>query len=548
MKGFETFMSQMEYLTPEERCQIEKAYKFAQVCHEGQFRKSGDPYFVHCEEVALILASLYCDGTTIVSGLLHDTVEDCSGITNEVIEREFGKEVSRIVDAVTKLKKQSNPDIHLYQANNHQKIITAMAKDYRVILVKLADRLHNMRTLSHMRPDKQKRISQETMQVYVPIANLLGLSVVKNELSDRAFYYISPEEYTALKNRVGMHFKEDEEKIKNTLRRIQDMFPRYKVLYVHKPIFSYYKKSKKKSLDELLNTHTVQIIVPNRSECYRVLGVLHAHFRALPNTFKDYCSTPKSNGYRALHTKILDPDSRLIYQIQIVEEKVLDIARFGIAAMSDKEQLLWYRDFETLIREFQESAAELMEALQNDLFPNKITVFSPEGDIYPLPEQACVLDYAYLVHTDIGNLACKAMVNGKSVPLNASLKTGDVVYVQTANKEMVCQDWLEFAQTKLARKKIKMALKENLDQEDHGRLAVVDIKSYNRSYLLSDIITVLQQNNIQLHRADSTDNAQHDRAETKIWMDVFSMFQLDYLKHELEKIRSVISVEAKWDI
>lgn len=548
MVGFSDFMKNMDYLSEEEIQLIEKAYHFAKKCHEGQFRKSGDPYFIHCEEVALTLANLYCDGVTVASGLLHDTVEDCSGITGSVIEQMFGSEVCQIVDAVTKLKKHNSPDIRVYQANNHQKIITAMAKDYRVILVKLADRLHNMRTMQHMPEEKQKRISKETMQVYVPIASLLGLSIIKNELADYAFYYINPEEYNSLRQRIAIKRKDDEEKINKTLRRIQSIVGKYEVIFVNKPVFSYYKKSKKRSLDELLNTHTVQIVVPNQSECYRVLGLIHTSFTALPNSFKDYCSTPKSNGYRALHTKILDTDTQAIYQIQIIEETVLDIARYGICAMSDQEQLLWYRDFKTLVREFQESAAELMEALQNDLFPNKITVFSPEGDVYPLPEQACVLDYAYLVHTDIGNWAFKGMVNGKSVPLNAPLHMGDVVYIQTGNKEMVCSDWLEFAQTKLARKKIRTALKENEDHPNHGRLAVVEVVSYNRAYLLSDIITVLQQNNIVLHRADSRDDLQHDRAETKIWMDVFSIYQLEYLKNELEKIRSVLSVDAHWEM
>ena len=548
MVEFSDFMEKMDYLSESEIHLIEDAYQFAQKSHEGQFRKSGDPYFIHCQSVALILASLFCDGVTIASGLLHDTVEDCSGITNNVIEQKFGSEVCQIVNAVTKLKKHDSSDLRLYQVNNHQKIVTAMAKDYRVILVKLADRLHNMRTMKHMPEEKQKRISKETMQVYVPIAGLLGLSVIKNELADSAFYYINPEEYDSLLRRIVEKRKEDEEKIQKTLRRIQNLVLNYRVIFVNKPVFSYYKKSRKKSLDELLNTHTVQIVVPNQSECYRVLGLIHTEFTALPNSFKDYCSTPKSNGYRALHTKILDTDSKAIYQIQIIEETVLDIARYGICAMSDQEQLLWYRDFKTLVREFQESAAELMEALQNDLFPNKITVFSPEGDVYPLPEQACVLDYAYLVHTDIGNWAFKAMVNGKSVPLNAPLHMGDVVYVQTGNKEMVCQEWLEFVQTKLARKKIKMALKENEDQPNHGRLAVVDVVSFNRAYLLSDIVTVLQQNNIVLHRADSRDDSQHERAETKIWMDAFSMFQLEYLKKELEKIRSVISVDVQWEV
>lgn len=548
MRGLEAFMSQMDYLSLEENLLIEKAYKFARECHKGQFRKSGDPYFTHCEEVASILASLYCDGTTIAAGLLHDTVEDCECITDDIIRQEFGPEVERIVDAVTKLKKKNSSDLTAYQDNNHQKIIRAMAKDYRVILVKLADRLHNMRTLEHMRPDKQKRISQETMQVYVPIASLLGLSVVKNELADIAFSYINPEEYAYLKNRIEMQRGDNKEKIQHTVDRIASLLPNYKVKCVYKPVFSYYKKSKKRALDELLNTQTVQVIVPNRSECYKVLEIIHTYFRALPNTFKDYYSTPKSNGYRALHTKIIDPESKFVYQIQILEEKVLDIAKYGIAAMTDQEQLLWYRDLKALVKEFNEGAAELMEALQTDLFPNKITVFSPEGDIYLLPEQSCVLDYAYSVHTDVGNWASKAMINGKMVPLNAPLKTGDIVYIQTSSKEMVCQDWLNFVQTKLARKKIRTALKENLEYSNHGNLAVVDIKSYNRAYLLSDIVTVLQQNNVSLHRADSKENAQHDRADTKIWMDLYSDYQMNDLKHELEKVRSVISVEMKWEL
>ena len=546
MKGLEVFMAQMDYLSQEEQELIEKAYVYAKNCHEGQFRKSGEPYFIHCEEVASILSSLYCDGVTVAAGLLHDTIEDCADITKEVIVDEFGEEIEKIVDAVTKLKKKNSPDITAYQNNNHQKIIRAMAKDYRVILVKLADRLHNMRTLNHMRPDKQKRISQETMQVYVPIASLLGLSVVKNELADIAFSYINQDEFDYLKNKIKTQRNENMENIEHTVEKIASLMPKYEVILVKKPVFSYYKKSKKKALDELLNTQTVQVIVPNRSECYRVLEIVHSNFRALPNTFKDYYSAPKSNGYRALHTKIIDPDSKFVFQVQILEEKVLDIAKFGIAAMTDQEQLLWYRDLKTLVKEFNEGASELMEALQTDLFPNKITVFSPEGDIYPLPESACVLDYAYYVHTDVGNCACMANINGKMVPLNTPLRTGDVVYVKTSNQEMVCQEWLDFAQTKLARKKIRSALKENGEEKDHGKMALIEIESYNRSYLLSDIITVLQQNNLQLHRADCKDDSAHDRAETRIWLEAYSMFQLEYLQKELEKIRSVISVDKKW--
>ena len=546
MEGLEFFKDRVNYLSPKEQELIEKAYVYAKKCHEGQKRNSGEPYFIHCEAVASILASLYCDGVTVAAGLLHDTIEDCPSITSEVIVEEFGEDIEKIVYAVTKLKKKNSPDITAYQNNNHQKIIRAMAKDYRVILVKLADRLHNMRTLKHMPSEKQKRISKETMQVYVPIASLLGMSVVKNELADIAFSYINPDEFKYLKNKIKTQRYENMENIDNTVAKIAGLMPTCKVILVEKPIFSYYKKSKKKALDELLNTQTVQVIVPNRSECYRVLEIIHSNFRALPNTFKDYYSAPKSNGYRALHTKIIDPDSKFVFQIQILEEKVLDIAKFGIAAMTDQEQLLWYRDLKTLVKEFNEGASELMEALQTDLFPNKITVFSPEGDIYPLPESACVIDYAYYIHTDIGNWAYKAMINGKMVPLNTPLKTGDIVYVQTADQEMVCQEWLDFAQTKLARKKIRTALKEIGEEKEHGKMAVIEIESYNRSYLLSDIITVLQQNNLQLHRADCKDDPAHDRAETRIWLEAYSMFQLDYLQKELEKIRSVISVEKKW--
>lgn len=472
---------------PENLALIEKAWQFAHKHHEGQFRKSGEPYEIHIIQVAYILSTLHSSPTTIVAGLLHDTVEDCEEVTTDIIREEFGQDVAAIVEAVTKIGAIKFKDEKEYLASNHRKLFIAMAKDIRVILVKLADRLHNMRTLQYMKPEKQKKISNETLSVYAPIAHRLGISQVKNELEDLSFKYLEPAKYEEIKNLVRQREEDRNDQVQMMIKEIQDMLDEYHIPYRifgrSKHFYSIYKKmiTKNKRFEEILDLLAIRIVTDTELHCYEILGYIHAKYRPIPGRFKDYIAMPKANMYQSLHTTVVEPTCGSIFEIQIRTEDMDAVAERGIAAhyrykespdtaaLGQKEledKLTWFRDFSMMTDEESEDPLEYMNVLQKDIFEANVYCMTPRGKIIALPQGSCPIDFAYRVHTEVGHKTVGATVNGAIVPLNTQLKTGDVVSILTnKNSPGPSADWIKIVKSGHARNKIRAFLQKR-DQQD----------------------------------------------------------------------------------
>lgn len=472
---------------PENLALIEEAWQFAHKHHEGQFRKSGEPYEIHVIQVAYILSTLHSSPTTIVAGLLHDTVEDCEEVTTDIIREEFGQDVAAIVEAVTKIGAIKFKDEKEYLASNHRKLFIAMAKDIRVILVKLADRLHNMRTLQYMKPEKQKKISNETLSVYAPIAHRLGISQVKNELEDLSFKYLEPAKYEEIKNLVRQREEDRNDQVQMMIKEIQDMLDEYHIPYRifgrSKHFYSIYKKmiTKNKRFEEILDLLAIRIVTDTELHCYEILGYIHAKYRPIPGRFKDYIAMPKANMYQSLHTTVVEPTCGSIFEIQIRTEDMDAVAERGIAAhyrykespdtaaLGQKEledKLTWFRDFSMMTDEESEDPLEYMNVLQKDIFEANVYCMTPRGKIIALPQGSCPIDFAYRVHTEVGHKTVGATVNGAIVPLNTQLKTGDVVSILTnKNSPGPSADWIKIVKSGHARNKIRAFLQKR-DQQD----------------------------------------------------------------------------------
>ena len=472
---------------PENLALIRKAWEFAHAHHQGQFRKSGEPYEIHVIQVAYILSQLHSSPTTIVAGLLHDTVEDCDGVTTELVAQEFGQDVATIVEAVTKIGAIKFKDEKEYLASNHRKLFIAMAKDIRVILVKLADRLHNMRTLQYMKPEKQKKISNETLSVYAPIAHRLGISQVKNELEDLSFKYLEPAKYEEIKNLVRQREEDRNGQVHEMIDDIQRMLDEYHIPYRifgrSKHFYSIYKKmiTKNKRFEEILDLLAIRIVTDTELHCYEILGYIHAKYRPIPGRFKDYIAMPKANMYQSLHTTVVEPSCGNIFEIQIRTEQMDAVAERGIAAhyrykespdataLGQKEledKLTWFRDFSMMTDEESEDPLEYMNVLQKAIFEANVYCMTPRGTIIALPQGSCPIDFAYRVHTEVGHKTVGATVNGAIVPLNTQLKTGDVVSILTnKNSAGPSADWIKIVKSGHARNKIRAFLQKR-DQQD----------------------------------------------------------------------------------
>ena len=469
---------------------IMRACSFAKAQHEGQFRKSGEPYMVHLTNVAYILAELHCGPKTIAAGYLHDTIED-TGIGKEELAAQFDEEIADLVDSVTKVgallyRGKDDPE---YQAANHRKIFIAMAKDIRVILIKLADRLHNMRTLQFQPEEAQMRIAAETLDVYGPIAHRLGLSAIKNELEDMAFYYSNPEEYYRIAHLVEMKKAERDASVQKMIREItamlRDNHIPFRIFGRSKHLYSIYRKMnfRHKRFDEILDLLAIRVITATELNCYETLGYIHAKYKPIPGRLKDYIAVPKENMYQSLHTTIIGDEGR-IFEVQIRTEEMDEIAEKGVAAhwrykegskydprreqKEIEDKLSWFRDF-TELTGSGGSASEYMETLQKDVFETDVYVMTPKGRVIGLPHGATPIDFAYRIHTDVGNTAVGAIVNDAMVPLNTELHTGDVVQIKTLKGTGPSEDWLKMIKTNQAKNKIRayFARKEN---ENHERL------------------------------------------------------------------------------
>jgi len=462
---------------------IIKAYNFAEIAHEGQFRRSGEKYFIHPVQVALILAELRMDSTTIIAGLLHDVIEDTE-YDYEFIVKEFGKEIAELVDGVTKLTRLTFESKEERQAENLRKMFIAMAKDIRVILIKLADRLHNMRTLNYQTDEKRREKALETLEIYAPIAHRLGISRIKWELEDLCLRYIDPEGYYDLVQKVAQK-REDREKFINKVigmlkEKLEDFHIKNEISGRPKHFYSIYKKMihQNKLFDEIFDFLAVRIIVDTVKDCYGVLGVVHTMWKPLPGRFKDYVAMPKPNMYQSLHTTVIGPEGEP-FEIQIRTWEMHRIAEYGIAAhwkykenkttttrLEEDEKLAWLRQMLEWEKETKDPK-EFMEALKIDLFTNEVFVFTPKGKVINLPAGSTPIDFAYKIHSDVGNKCVGAKIDGRIVPLDTKLKNGNIVEILTSsNSNGPSRDWLKIVKSSQAKTKIRQWFKKERREEN----------------------------------------------------------------------------------
>ena len=469
------------YHPNEDMSLVEKAYNFAKTAHQDQKRKSGEPYFNHPYAVSLILADLMLDATTIAAGLLHDCVEDIEEITVETIEKDFGAEVAVLVDGVTKLSRLNFSTKEEQKIESLRKMFLAMAKDIRVVIIKLADRLHNMRTLKFQPADRQIAIAHETLDIYAPLAHRLGMNAIKWELEDLSLRYIDPEGYYTLVNLVGMKRQEREAAIRGVIETLQTELKnagiKAEVEGRPKHFYSIYNKMKNqhKTFDQIHDLIAIRVLVNTKQECYFVLGIVHTLWSLVPGRFKDYISIPKANMYQSLHTTVVGKGG-MIFEVQIRTYDMHQTAEYGIAAhwrykegrqADDLDQrLAWLRR----ILDWQDTArdpSEFGELLKTDLFPDEVFVFTPKGDVILLPRGATPLDFAYRIHSQIGNKCIGAKVNGRIVPLNSALETGDFVEVMTSPSGKPSRDWLQIVKTSEAKAKIRAWFKRTYRDENY---------------------------------------------------------------------------------
>ena len=491
----------LAYLAPEERAKVREAYRFAEEAHRGQLRRSGEPYITHPVAVAEILAGLQMDADTVAAGLLHDTLEDC-GVAPEELERRFGPTVRRIVEGetkVSKLYKLANLEGEERRAEDLRQMFIAMAEDVRIIIVKLADRLHNLRTLEHMPPEKQKRIAQETLEIYAPLAHRLGMGQLKWELEDLSFRYLHPEAFASLSARIQATQEARERLIQRAIHLLQETLARDELLQSQlqgfevtgrpKHLYSIWKKMERegKTLEQIYDLLAVRVILdpkpaPTRESqalrekqvCYHVLGLVHALWQPIPGRVKDYIAVPKPNGYQSLHTTVIALEG-LPLEVQIRTREMHRVAEYGIAAhwlykegLTDPEEVKrrvsWLKSIQEWQKEFS-SSREFVEAVTKDLLGGRVFVFTPKGRIINLPKGATPVDFAYHIHTEVGHHMVGAKVNGRIVPLSYELQNGEIVEILTSKNAHPSKGWLEFAKTRSAKSKIRQYFRAQERQE-----------------------------------------------------------------------------------
>ncbi len=521
-----------EYIhNPEDLQLIEKAYRFAEKKHEGQFRKSGDPYISHCIGVGMIIAQLQAGPQTICAGFLHDTIED-TDTTKDEIEKNFGKEVADMVEALTKVTRLSDYKNVEFTSENHRKIFVAMANDIRVIIVKLADRLHNMRTLQFQPKEKQTRISKETLEVYEPIAHRLGLYKVQTELENLSLWYLDREEYINIEKKIQSSENNAHDALAKAKDELENILLPTKIPFMIsdrvKSVYSIYKKMHNKNYDfnQIYDLMALRIITDTEQNCYAILGYVHANFKPLPGRFKDYIAMPKPNLYQSLHTTIVSNTGH-VFEVQIRTKEMDEIAEGGVAAhwrykenskydakteqREIENQLHWFKDFVSITNaDINDSTKEYVDTLSHDIFDANVYVFTPKGNVICLPNGSTPIDFGYRIHSDVGEHIQGAKVNGTLVPLSQSLKTGDIVEVLTNKDAHPNSEWLNIAKTNFAKGKIrKYLIKQNADyvREDSikkGRQTLVD--SLRERKINVDVNTLLSKKVLQAFKANSIDD------------------------------------------
>ena len=503
-KALAEFMEYIHtYLTDDECNQVLKAFELADKAHEGQLRASGEPYIIHPLAVADILAHLQIDHITLMAALMHDVVEDTS-YSKEDLEEMFGSEVAFLVDGVTKLNQFQYETKEDRQMENYRKMILAMAKDVRVVVIKLADRLHNMRTLKHMRSDKQKRIAKETLEIFAPLAHRLGIFNVKWELEDLSFRYLEPEKYYDLVDQMKQKRQAREDIVNDTMSQLTkalgEAHIKADIKGRPKHFYSIYKKMKKdnRDLSQIYDLLAVRVIVDTIPDCYAVLGIAHSLWKPLPYRFKDYISMPKSNMYQSLHTTVIGTMGQPV-EIQIRTWEMHRVSEYGVAAHwrykegnknGDKDfdqKVAWLRQ----VLEWQDTSnpTELVNALKLDVFSGEVFVFTPKGDVVKLPIGSVPLDFAYRVHTDVGHRCVGAKVNGKIVPLDYTLQNGDIVDIITSKTGRPSLDWLNIVGSSESKSKIRNWFKrENKAENIEKGLEALEKEAKRLNYSWKELI------------------------------------------------------------
>lgn len=542
---------------------IRRAYEFAQKAHEGQKRSSGEPYFNHCMATAQTLIDMKLDPKTIAAGLLHDVAEDTK-YTILDIKKVFGDEIMFLVEGVTKLGKiKYHGDQQ--RAENLRKMFLAMAEDTRVILVKLADRLHNMQTLKYVKPEKQKRIAMETMEIYAPLAHRLGMGEIKGQLEDLSFQYLYPEEYKWVIDHVSEKYQERERYIEKIKPVIQEELTKENIKPINidaraKRYYSLYKKLGKydMNLDKIHDLVAVRIAVNTIEECYGTLGVIHKLWRPLPGKIKDYIALPKPNGYQSLHTTVFCIDGK-ITEFQIRTLQMHDEAELGIAAhwlytekgkpkigtKLDNKKFAWVSQLRDWQKEISGSQ-EFLESLKIDFFKDRIFVLTPKGDAIDLPEGATPVDFAYHIHSEVGDRCSGAKTNGKMVPLSHTLQNGDVVEIITQKKHTPTRSWLEFVKTSIAKNRIRHLLKKEygieilpVKKQSSGYHVEIKLTCSDRLGLLKDVSEEMQKSKINIESINSVKERKNSPVIITITTTIKIRTGVEKLVSKLKEVKNV---------
>lgn len=542
---------------------VGRAYEFSKSAHSGQKRKNGEPYFSHCLAAAESIAEWGLDEATVAAALLHDVVEDTEHSLAEVKE-EFGEEVAFLVDGVTKIGKVRYRGIEA-KVENLRKFILYLSQDIRVILVKLADRLHNMKTLYAVHALKQKRIALETMEIYAPLAYRLGMQKLSGELEDLAFPYLYPQEYKWLIENVKERFEERERYAQRIKPIIESELRKNKVATIlvdsrAKRYTSLYKKLLRydMNVESIYDLVAMRIIVPTLEDCYSALGIIHKMWPPVPHRFKDYIALPKSNGYRSLHTTVFGPENK-INEIQIKTEQMHAEAENGIAAhfayqqtkntkaylernasMADKKELSWIKQLRSWQQNFT-NPEEFVQSLKIDFFQDRILTLTPNGEVIDLPVGATPIDFAYQIHTEIGNHCSGAKVNGKIAALDCKLKSGDIVEIITQKNKRPSESWLEFAHTGSARNHIRAGLRHSVGNLDKKEPQATELKLTvkDREGLLGEISEMITRSHIRIQSVNAK------MPVVKISCEVMTKDKLEKLLEKIKKLKEVRRVEAR---